>query len=136
MIQSQIYPWKPSKNVVEVYDKIATKLHTIITEVANKLNIESSDIRASLDGLWCKDDKKGGLAIQIKSKDNTWDKPWAGNNLIIQTPNNEGVVITTNKFTDIDLKGPWYLNDEKNDIIYDVFSRLKTGFNRRERKQR
>ena len=105
MIQSQIYPWKPSKNVVEVYDKIATKLHTIITEVANKLNIESSDIRASLDGLWCKDDKKGGLAIQIKSKDNTWDKPWAGNNLIIQTPNNEGVVITTSKFTDIDLKG-------------------------------
>jgi hypothetical protein len=116
MIQSEIYPWQPSKKTVEVYNNIATKLHIIILEVANKLNINPSDVRASLDGIWYKKDKHKGLAIQIKSKDNTWEKPWGGNNLIIQTPNNEGVVIKTNDFNSINLDG---IKNKELRVIFD-----------------
>lgn len=105
MIQAEIYPFQPSKKTVEVYDNIATKLHTIVLEVANKLNLVPTDIRASLDGLWYDKDKHRGLAIQIKSKDNIWEKPWSGNNLIIQTLNSEGVIIKTNDFDNIELDG-------------------------------
>jgi len=44
--------------------------------------------------LWDKEGYKNrGLVVQIKSNENIWKKPWIGNNLIIQTPNNEGVRI-------------------------------------------
>jgi hypothetical protein len=105
MKQAEMYPFQASDNVKMLYDKIATALDEVIHSISEKLNIEQSNIRISLDSLWDKSCRSSGLAVQIKAKNNEWEKPWNGNNFIIQTPNSEGVLINSSSFTNIDIKG-------------------------------
>jgi len=92
--KAEIYPYEATPEKQALYDKIATVLEKFINNIASKLEIKPSDIRISCDGLWDEGSYKNrGLVVQIKANDNTWEKPWAGNALIMQTPNKEGVTI-------------------------------------------
>ena len=105
----ETYPSQASPERKALYDKIANKLEGTISMVASKLEIPKSDIRISLDYLY--DDlednksKKKGMFIQVKADDAKWDKAWTGNPLIMQTTNDEGVVIPSNPFFGVSIKG-------------------------------
>ena len=106
---SDTYPFKATPEVIALYDKIANELEGTISMVANKLEIPESDIRICLDYLY--DDlqgnkaKKRGMFIQVKTDDAKWDEAWTGNPLIMQTTNDEGIVIPSNPFFGVSIKG-------------------------------
>jgi hypothetical protein len=106
---SDTYPFQADSETIALYDKIASKLEGTISMVASKLEIPKSDIRISLDYLY--DDlednksKKKGMFIQVKTDDATWDEAWTGNPLIMQTTNDEGIVIPSNPFFGVNIKG-------------------------------
>jgi len=106
---SDTYPFQADPETIALYDKIASKLEGTISMVASKLEIPESDIRISLNYLW--DDlqgnknKKKGMFIQVKTDDATWDEAWTGNPLIMQTTNDEGIVIPSNPFFGVSIKG-------------------------------
>jgi hypothetical protein len=92
--KAEVYSYEATPEKQALYDKIATELEKLIKDIASKLKIKPSNIRISCDGLWDKESYKNrGLVVQIKSSKNTWNKPWIGNNIIVQTPNNEGIII-------------------------------------------
>jgi hypothetical protein len=105
MKQAEIYPFQASDNKKLLYDKIATALNDLISDVTDMLDISSSNVRISCDGLWSDDKNDRGLVVQIKSNNNTWKKPWPGNNYIIQTLSGEGVTIKAHSFDSIDIDG-------------------------------
>jgi hypothetical protein len=106
---SDTYPFQADPETIALYDKIASKLEGTISMVASKLEIPESDIRISLNYLW--DDlqgnknKKKGMFIQVKTDDAKWDKAWTGNALIMQTTNDEGIVIPSDPFFGVYIKG-------------------------------
>ena len=106
---SDTYPFQADSETIALYDRIANELEGTISMVASKLEIPKSDIRISLDYLY--DDlednksKKKGMFIQVKADDAKWDKAWTGNPLIMQTTNDEGVVIPSNPFFGVSIKG-------------------------------
>jgi hypothetical protein len=106
---SDTYPFQADPETIALYDRIASKLEGTISMVASKLEIPKSDIRISLDYLY--DDlednksKKKGMFIQVKTDDATWDEAWTGNPLIMQTTNDEGIVIPSNPFFGVNIKG-------------------------------
>lgn len=106
---SDTYPFQADSETISLYDKIANELEGTISMVASKLEIPKSDIRICLDYLY--DDlednksKKKGMFIQVKADDAKWDKAWTGNPLIMQTTNDEGVVIPSNPFFGVSIKG-------------------------------
>ena len=106
---SDTYPFQADSETIALYDKIASKLEGTISMVASKLEIPESDIRISLNYLW--DDlqgnknKKKGMFIQVKTDDAKWDKAWTGNALIMQTTNDEGIVIPSDPFFGVYIKG-------------------------------
>ena len=106
---SDTYPFQADSETIALYDKIASKLEGTISMVASKLEIPESDIRISLNYLW--DDlqgnknKKKGMFIQVKTDDAKWDKAWTGNPLIMQTTNDEGIIIPSNPFFGVNIKG-------------------------------
>jgi hypothetical protein len=106
---SDTYPFKATPEVIALYDKIANELEGTISMVANKLEIPESDIRICLDYLY--DDlqgnkaKKRGMFIQVKTDDAKWDEAWTGNPLIMQTTNDEGIIIPSNPFFGVNIKG-------------------------------
>jgi len=106
---SDTYPFQADPEKISLYDRIASKLEGTISMVASKLEIPESDIRISLDYLW--DDlqgnknKKKGMFIQVKTDDAKWDKAWTGNALIMQTTNDEGIVIPSDPFFGVNIKG-------------------------------
>jgi len=92
--KAEVYSYEATPEKQALYDKIATELEKLIKDIASKLKIKPSNIRISCDGLWDNGGYKNrGLVVQIKANNNTWEKPWKGNNKIIQTPNTEGILI-------------------------------------------
>jgi hypothetical protein len=106
---ADIYPYRKTPEEVTLYDKIANELEGTISMVANKLGVPKSDIRISLDYLWddmeVNKNKKKGMFVQVKADDAEWGKAWAGNALLIQTTNKEGIVIPSNPFYGISING-------------------------------
>jgi hypothetical protein len=45
------------------------------------------------------------MFIQVKTDDAKWDEAWTGNPLIMQTTNDEGIVIPSNPFFGVSIKG-------------------------------
>jgi hypothetical protein len=83
---------KRKSKIIQLYDDVAREfLKPLINTIAQQLEISPKDIRTSFDGLW--KENSSDLSIQIKLSSNTWKKPWTGNNIIMQTENNEGIVI-------------------------------------------
>ena len=102
---SDIYPFQASPEKKSLYDKIANELEGTLSMVANKLDIPPSDIRISLDSLWNEENKTSGMVVQVKADDTEWKKAWAGNNLIMQTINGEGVTISADDFLGVKIYG-------------------------------
>ena len=78
----------------------------------------------SFDGLY----RDGGenLSIQIKLPDSTWKEPWSGNNLIIQTENNEGIVVNSKHGIQVDYdKQPGATLPEVQDEYDDLYMLIK-----------
>jgi hypothetical protein len=117
--QAEIYPFQALPEEQVLYDKIATVLEKFINNIAAKLEIEPSNIRVSCDSLYNKQYKDKGLVVQIKSNDNKWEKPWVGNNLIIQTPNNEGITISPG----LNGSGEININGSKNKELRVIFDK-------------
>jgi len=104
-VKAEVYPFfyeketnpekiKRKPKLIQLYDDVAREfLKPLINTIAQQLEISPKDIRASFDGLFRKDEEN--LSIQIKLPGNTWKKPWTGNNIIMQTENNEGIVINS-----------------------------------------
>jgi len=118
---SDVYPFQASPEKKALYDKIANELEKTVSMVASELEIPKSDIRISLDYLY--DDgegnkyKKKGMFIQVKADDAQWDKAWTGNPYIIQTQNDEGIVIPSNPFYGINVEG------QKNPKVRSLFNK-------------
>ena len=118
---SDVYPFQASPEKKALYDKIASELEKTVSMVASELEIPKSDIRISLDYLW--DDgegnknKKKGMFIQVKTDDTQWKEAWIGNALIMQTQNGEGIVIPSNPFFGIEIKG------QKNPKVRSLFNK-------------
>jgi len=98
-IKAEMYPFQATQENIELYDKIATELNKFIIVIADKLKIPPSDIRISCDNLWDSMYRNQGMAVQIKSNSNTWDKARPNNNQIMQTPNSEGVIISRSDYS-------------------------------------
>lgn len=80
---------------VELYDDIAREfLKPLIDTISQQLEISPKDIRASFAGLY---GDSPNLSIQIKLPNDRWKRPWTGNNLIMQTESEEGIIIN-NRF--------------------------------------
>lgn len=105
-IKADVYPFYYDKETrpeeikihqerVELYDDIAREfLKPLIDTISQQLEISPKDIRASFDGLYGYG-ASPNLSIQIKLPNDKWKKPWTGNNLIMQTESEEGIVINS-----------------------------------------
>lgn len=119
--QAEIYPFQATSEKQVLYDKIATVIEKFINNIASKLEINPSNIRVSCDSLWSDSKYKDkGLAVQIKSNNDKWNQPWIGNNLIMQTPNNEGIII----FPGLSGSGDVKINGSKNKELRIIFDKV------------
>ena len=97
-VKADLYPTEASRDRKQVYDGIAGDLLKPLVDLVSQeldiLDITPDDIRISLEGLW---NDNPSLSIQIKAPNNYWEKPWTGNNLIIQTRDKTGVIINNKR---------------------------------------
>lgn len=135
-VKAEVYPFfyeketNPEKikrklKLIQLYDDVAREfLKPLINTIAQQLEISPKDIRASFDGLFRKDGEN--LSIQIKLPDNTWKKPWTGNNIIMQTENNEGIVINSKHGIRVEYnKQPGATLPEVQDAYDDLYMLIK-----------
>lgn len=117
---------KHKLKVIQLYNDITREfLKPLINTIAQQLEISPKDIRASFDGIWKKDNEPS-LSIQIKLPDNKWKKPWTGNNLIMQTENNEGIVINTYHGIQVNYdKKPGATLPEVEEMYDDLYLKIK-----------
>lgn len=96
-IKAQIYPWEASPEKKVLYDKIATQTYSLLVAISKELNLDTSNFRASFDGLYkgFEYENRTSLTIQIKDPSDTWKEPWTGNALIPQTVSGEGLALWT-----------------------------------------
>ena len=98
-IKAQVYPWQATPEKIELYNKIAAQTYALLSKLAQELNLDVSNFRASFDGLYYgldeRDRNKTDLTIQIKDPNDTWKEPWTGNALIPQTVSGEGLCLWT-----------------------------------------
>jgi len=98
--QAELYPSKASPKTIALYDRIANELKKTILLVSQKLNTPQSNIRVILEALGTiKNNKKESLYIQIKAQSDTWEEARFRNESIMQTPDNDGVVISSLKIS-------------------------------------
>lgn len=116
---------KRKSKMIQLYDDVAREfLKPLINTIAQQLEISPKDIRASFDGLW--KENSSDLSIQIKLPDNTWKKPWTGNNIIMQTENNEGIVINNRSGIRVSYdKRPGATLPEVQDMYDDLYMLIK-----------
>jgi hypothetical protein len=93
-VKAEVYPFQASEEKKELYDNLATKLYALINDISKKLNISRSNIRISCDYLYKPNPNNTfGLVVQIKTNNDSWKEPWAGNNYIMQSLSEDGIII-------------------------------------------
>jgi hypothetical protein len=107
-IKAQIYSWEASPERKLLYDKIATQTYSLLSKLAQELNYDISNFRASFDGLYYGQapdyypPNQTSLTIQIKPSDDTWKEPWTGNALIPQNVSGEALILRSYNNTTYD----------------------------------
>jgi hypothetical protein len=112
--KAESYPFMSTLEQEKLYDRLATDLEKFISNIATKLEINPSNIRMICSRLGDEGESRNkGLVVQIKANDSKW-KGIHGNNFIIQTINDEGVLIDTKE---VEIKG------SKNKELRDIWNK-------------